>query len=108
MKLFNALALLFLIPSVLGEDTTDRAIVESIVAEVEAEAEATSSSSTVSNQVVYGITKTVVSYYSDEPEFKSVLGHITDAVAKLEKIHTGDSGAVSDIMTEVMHEAFGN
>ena len=34
--------------------------------------------------------------------------NITDAVSELEEIHTGEVGAVSDILVEIMHKAYGS
>jgi len=120
MKVSNALVLLSVIPSVLSaghtsmnmtlfdENAHEHDVIEEVVAEVIAEVEATNDSSEVSNEVVYDITSEVLASYGEEDDStKAILGHITDAVGELEEIHSGDSGRVSDILTEIMHAAFG-
>ena len=89
-------------------ETKEQEVLEEVTTEVLAEVEAVSTSSTVSNEVVYDITKEVVSSYGiTDDSAKAILGHITDAVAELETINMGGEGAVSDILTEIMHTAYG-
>merc|ERR1711983_64652 len=73
-----------------------------------AEVEAVSASDTVPVETVYDVASEVVAAHDGEDETtKEILGHITKAVSELEEIHAGESGAVSDILTDIMHKAYG-
>ena len=85
-------------------------VLEEVTEEILAEVQSINSSSTVPVDVVYDVAFDVVKTYSDNEDdnIEEILGHITNAVSELEEIHTGEVGAVSDILVEIMHKAYGS
>merc|ERR1740129_1601735 len=82
-------------------------VTEEIMVEVEAQVGAEAKD--VDAETLYEVAGEVISAFDDEDEkTKEILGQMTDAVSKLEVIHAGESGAVSDILMEIMYAAYGS